>query len=104
MKDFAAGGIGPIESPRRALAEIGLRYLQEPGKQIAIDEGLARPGDPAIRNKAGVILLAAEIYYLARQVDTVGELGRFLMQPRYALGLGGIYCAGVAAEPPKLSD
>ena len=104
IKDFAAGGIGSIKSPRRALAEIGLRYLQEPGKQIVIEEGLARPGDRAIRNKEGVIFLAGEIYYLARKIDTVEQMERFLLQPRYAIGLVGIFCAAGAGEVPKISE
>jgi hypothetical protein len=104
IKDFAAGGIGSIKSPRRALAEIGIRYLQEPGKHIVIEEGLARPGDPAIRNKEGVILLAGEIYYLARKIDTVEQMERFLMQPRYAIGLVGVFCTAGAGEIQKISE
>lgn len=104
IKDFAAGGIGSIESPRRALAEIGLRYLQEPDKQIVLEEGLARPGDPAIRNKEGVVLLAGEIYYLARKMDAVEEMERFLMQLRHAIGLVGIFCSAGAGHVQKISE
>jgi hypothetical protein len=104
IKDFAAGGIGSIESPRRALAEIGVRYLREPGRQIALEEGLARRGDPAIRNKEGVVFLADEIYYLTRKIDTVEQMERFLMQPRYAIGLVGVFCAAGACELQEISE
>jgi hypothetical protein len=104
IKDFAAGGIGSIESPRRALAEIGFRYIQESAKQIALEEGLARRGDPAIRNKEGVVSLADEIYYLTRKIDTVQQMERFLMQPRYAIGLVGIFCTAATRQVQEISE
>jgi len=103
VKDFAAGGTGSIESPRRALAEIATRFLQEPGKRIVLEEGLARAGDPAVRNKEGVILLEDEIYYVTRKSHTVEEMERFFRQPRYAIGLVGIFCSAGPRELQKIS-
>jgi hypothetical protein len=103
IKDFASGGMGSIEAPRRTLAEIAFDYLQEPGRQIVLEEGLARRGDPAIGKKEGAVLLADEIYYLATRMETVEQMERFLMQPRFALGLVGVFCAAGARPAQEIS-
>lgn len=104
IRDFALGGIGSIKPARSTLAEIAIRYLQEPGKQIVLEEGLARAGDPAVRNKTGVLFLGDEIYYAAEKIDNPEQMERFLMQPRYSLGLVGIFSAVAPGQVSKISQ
>jgi hypothetical protein len=104
IKDFAVGGIASIKSARRTLAEIATRYLQAPGKEIILEEGLAHAGDPAVKNKEGVFLLGDEIYYVADRQGDAGQIERFLMQPRYAVGLVGIFTAAGPRHVQKTSE
>jgi hypothetical protein len=104
IQDFASGGIGSIKPARSTLAKIAIRYLQEPGKQIVLEEGLARAGDPAVGNKKGVLFLGDEIYYVAEKTDSAEQMEQFFMQPRYSLGLVGIFSVAAPGPFPKTSQ
>ena len=82
-----------IKRPGEADVE---EYQQKEARQ-------ARAGDPAVRNKEGVILLEDEIYYVTRKSHTVEEMERFFRQPRYAIGLVGIFCSAGPRELQKIS-
>lgn len=91
IKSFAYGGIGVAQPARRALAEIAVSYLDKTQNRIVLEDGLARSGDPAVKNKEGVVFCGDEVYYVVTQIRTPEHMERVLQQVRYPVAMLGVF-------------